>query len=124
MQLYERSADEDTHERELYGDGEGVKALGFVRLHELDQSQITNGCEQAHEDAPDFVLNRDEEHPASQHQALGQWYNFPPVVHRVVLLVQNGGGLHHARAAPLPQRLSVGVEEEEEHERHPDRPEH
>eukprot|EP00964_Phaeocystis_antarctica_P117012 scaffold80865_cov65-Phaeocystis_antarctica.AAC.1 len=33
------------------------------------------------------------------------------------------GGLHHARAAPLPQRLSVGEEDEQEDERHPDRPE-
>eukprot|EP00964_Phaeocystis_antarctica_P043496 scaffold24963_cov62-Phaeocystis_antarctica.AAC.4 len=42
---------------------------------------------------------------------------------RIVLLVQEGGGLHHARATPLPQRLSVGKEDEEEDERHPDRPE-
>eukprot|EP00964_Phaeocystis_antarctica_P063678 scaffold38239_cov66-Phaeocystis_antarctica.AAC.4 len=62
----------------------------------------------AEAEAPDFVLNRDEEHPAKR---------------RIVLLVQEGGSLHHARVAPLPQRLSVGEEDKEEDERHPDRPE-
>eukprot|EP00964_Phaeocystis_antarctica_P112395 scaffold76565_cov61-Phaeocystis_antarctica.AAC.4 len=46
-----------------------------------------------------------------------------PVSTRRWVNVTKSGGLHHARAAPLPQRLSIGEEDEEEDERHPDRPE-